>query len=71
VAAQVLAMLPQFWGISGSTSTIFSTAITSLPTNPLASPIVCQTFHKINPKITFFATFHQFNEKMLTHPAIL
>ena len=25
VAAQVRAILPQFWGISGSTSTIFST----------------------------------------------
>jgi hypothetical protein len=61
VAAAVLAIFPVLGGISGSTSTMWSIlsprkeAGHSSPV--VCHPIVCESFQKINLKITFFATF--------------
>jgi hypothetical protein len=63
-------MLPQFWGISGSTNTIFSIAFTSELSLFAASDfkirsgyIVCQNNRKINPKIPQNSTFLYYSLK--------
>jgi hypothetical protein len=65
VAAQVRAMLPQFWGISGSTKTMFS--IKSLHSYARQT-IVFQMPRKINLKMRKNLTFFKFPYKIDISP---